>query len=59
VHLGHASITLEDGESILTEYSYKYTLDSFAAMAGNAGFKVDKVWTDPDHWFSVQFLLRD
>jgi len=28
-------------------------------MAGIAGFTVSKVWTDPNHWFSVQLLLRD
>ena len=59
VHLGHTTITFDDGESILTEYSHKYTVDGFAAMAGVAGFTVNKVWSDPDQWFSVQLLLRD
>ena len=58
-HLGGATILLDEGEAILTEYSHKYTLDGFAAMAGIAGFTVSKVWTDPNHWFSVQLLLRD
>ncbi|MDH3812822.1 MAG: L-histidine N(alpha)-methyltransferase [Gammaproteobacteria bacterium] len=59
VHLGGATILLDEGETILTEYSHKYTLDGFAAMAGVAGFTVSKVWTDPNQWFSVQLLLRD
>ena len=58
-HLGGATILLNKGETILTEYSHKYTLDGFAAMAGVAGFTVSKVWTDPNQWFSVQLLLRD
>ncbi|MCO4810513.1 MAG: L-histidine N(alpha)-methyltransferase [Gammaproteobacteria bacterium] len=59
VHLGGTTILLDEGEAILTEYSHKYTLESFAAMADVAGFTVSKVWTDPNQWFSVQLLLRD
>jgi uncharacterized SAM-dependent methyltransferase len=59
VHLGHTTITFHDAETILTEYSHKYTVNRFAAMAGLAGFTVNKVWSDPDQWFSVQLLLRD
>lgn len=44
------------GESILTEVSYKYSLDEFAGLAGEAGFRVLKVWTDIEGLFSVQFL---
>ena len=58
-HLGGATIPLDEGEAILTEYSHKYTLEGFAAMAGVAGFTVSKVWTDRNRWFSVQLLLRD
>lgn len=46
----------EVGETICTEYSYKYTLDGFAAMADAAGFVVVDVWTDPQQYFSVQYL---
>ena len=49
---------IADGEAILTEYSHKYTLDGFAAMANAAGFSVEKVWTDAKQLFSVQFLTR-
>ncbi len=49
---------IADGEAILTEYSHKYTLDGFAAMASATGFKVEKVWTDANQLFSVQFLTR-
>ncbi len=43
-------------ESIHTESSYKYQLDEFAALAGRAGFSVERVWTDAESLFSVQLL---
>jgi dimethylhistidine N-methyltransferase len=49
---------IADGERILTEYSHKYTLSGFEAMANEAGFVVEKVWTDAEQLFSVQFLTR-
>jgi dimethylhistidine N-methyltransferase len=52
------TIGFEAGEAILTEYSHKYDLDEFAGLAGAAGFGVERVWTDPDAQFSVQFLGR-
>lgn len=59
VHIGKAAISIKKGETILTEYSHKYTLKGFAEMAALAGFRVAQVWTDPEQWFSVQFLVRD
>jgi len=55
---GGERIEIDDGESILTEYSHKYTLASFAIMAERAGFEVRKVWMDPDELFSVQYCVR-
>jgi len=47
------------GETIHTECSYKYDLDQFAAMAKRAGWRVERVWTDPRQWFSVQYLVAE
>ncbi|MDE0229340.1 MAG: L-histidine N(alpha)-methyltransferase [Spirochaetaceae bacterium] len=44
------------GETILTEVSYKFTLDGFALLAGISGFDVAAVWTDRRRMFSVQLL---
>jgi dimethylhistidine N-methyltransferase len=55
---GGETIEVADGEAILTEYSHKYTLDSFANMAQRAGFVVRKVWTDADRLFSMQYCVR-
>lgn len=49
-------IHFEQGESIHTESSYKYTLDGFASMAEDAGWKIERVWTDSQELFSVQFM---
>ena len=57
--IGDARIPFERDESIITEYSHKYTLESFAAMAREADFKVEEVWTDPRDWFSVQYCTRN
>ena len=56
VEVGGERFSFEPGETIRTEYSYKYTLDAFAALAARAGFRVTDVWTDDRDWFSVQFL---
>jgi dimethylhistidine N-methyltransferase len=58
-HVGGARVGFARDETIITEYSHKYTLDSFAGLAGQAGFTVDRVWTDPKEWFSVQYLTRE
>ncbi len=58
IELGEDTIEIEAGEAILTEYSHKYTLEGFAAMAREAGFEVKKVWTDPEQLFSVQYCER-
>jgi dimethylhistidine N-methyltransferase len=46
-------------ETIHTENSYKYTLDGFADLAKSAGFKPIQSWTDPNKYFSVNYLLAD
>ena len=58
VAIGGAQIPFGEGESIVTEYSHKYSLDGFAGMAGEAGFAVERVWTDPRRWFSVHYCTR-
>jgi L-histidine N-alpha-methyltransferase len=58
VNIGEEEVVFGEGEGILTEYSHKYTLAGFAAMAGKAGFRVERVWTDADRLFSVQYCVR-
>lgn len=44
------------GETLHTENSYKFTVDSLRALARQAGFTPGPVWTDPDHLFSLHWL---
>jgi dimethylhistidine N-methyltransferase len=44
------------GEHILTEYSYKHTVPGFIALAHDAGFRFEQVWTDPARWFGVCYF---
>lgn len=58
VEIGGETVSIATGEGILTEYSHKYTLDGFAALAEAAGFSVEKVWMDRKRLFSVQYCVR-
>jgi len=44
------------GETIHTENSYKYTVEEFHALAKQAGFYPQQVWTDAEQLFSVHCL---
>lgn len=56
VHVAGETVHFHAGESMVTEYSYKHTLPGFAVLAAQAGWSVNKVWTDEPRWFSVQYL---
>jgi dimethylhistidine N-methyltransferase len=47
------------GERLHTEYSYKYTLEGFQALARDAGYYPEAVWTDLRRYFSVHYLRLD
>ena len=48
------------GETIHTENSYKYSVDSLGALARAVGWMPAAVWTDADKYFSLQaFVLAD
>jgi len=49
-------IEFRAGETIHTENSYKYSVESFGALARGAGWTTTAVWTDADHYFSVHAL---
>jgi L-histidine Nalpha-methyltransferase len=47
-----------EGERMQVEYSQKYTDDSLAALARQAGLKVVRGWNDPKDWFGLRLLQR-
>jgi len=50
------TFTFDQGESIHTENSCKFTIDEFRLLARAAGWRPVEVWTDPNPWFSVHLL---
>lgn len=58
VRVAGRGFAFAEGESIHTENSYKYTLDSFRALAARAGWASVEAWTDRDGLFSVHALRR-
>jgi L-histidine Nalpha-methyltransferase len=51
------TIEFRAGETIHTENSYKYTLQSFGALARGSGWDPRHVWTDGDEYFAVFALV--
>jgi len=56
VHIAGRTFEFAAGETIHTENSYKYTPESFASLARQAGFSELEMWTDAARWFGVFFL---
>jgi len=46
----------EEGETILTEYSYKYNLKSIEELANSSNFKVEKNFLDKNEWFNLALI---
>jgi dimethylhistidine N-methyltransferase len=51
-----ARVDFEAGEHIITEYSHKYSLEEFEALSGRAGWRIERIWTDPNSWFGIVLL---
>ena len=55
VRINNHRIKINRDESILTEYSYKYSTDEFSKLVEGI-YNVEKIWVDDQKLFSVQFL---
>jgi len=55
VHIDDEVINIGKGENILTEYSYKYSLQDFEKLVEGI-YDVEKIWVDDNRLFSVQYL---
>jgi dimethylhistidine N-methyltransferase len=53
VRIGGHTRQFEAGETIVTEYSYKYTPERFRALLAAAGYGEVHYWTDERDWFGV------
>jgi L-histidine Nalpha-methyltransferase len=51
------TVAFEEGETIWTENSHKYTLEEVARMAGTAGFDCEAQWIDREWPFAESLLV--
>jgi len=58
VQIGENEFAFGTGERVLTEYSHKYTIESFAELASRAEFTLRKSWTDEKDYFAVLHLVN-
>lgn len=54
VTIDDEEIYFKKNETIITEYSYKYTTAEFESLTKDY-YNVGKVWTDSNNWFSLQY----
>lgn len=57
VQVNGMQVTFEEGETIHTENSHKYTVEEFEEVAGDH-FDRQKTWTDERGYFSVHYFER-
>lgn len=57
VRIDGADVYFKQGESIHTENSYKYSLEEFEDLVSD-WYSVEKVWTDENDYFSLQYLSK-
>jgi len=57
IKIDNSEFPFEEGESIHTECSYKYSVREFSDLAKKSGFSVLKNWSDKKNFFSI-YLMR-
>lgn len=57
VRIGKTQFHFGEGDSILSEESHKFTVESLRALAEDAGFSAGPVWIDEQRLFSVHWLV--
>jgi len=56
VRLAGKTYAFEEGETLHTENSYKFTVTGLQDLAERAGFRPQRVWTDSERFFSLHWL---
>ena len=54
---GATRFAFRRGEFIVTEHSYKYTLDGIDSLMAASGWQAVESWTDPERWFAVTLAV--
>ncbi len=55
VQINGSSISFEKDETILTEYSYKYSIDDFKNLISDT-YRLERVWTDKENKFGILYF---
>lgn len=56
IRVGRESFEFDEGETIHTENSYKYSTEEFQQLARSAGWYLKSTWRDSDALFNVHYL---
>jgi dimethylhistidine N-methyltransferase len=56
VRIGPAAVVFRAGETVRTEYSYKYRLPEFLSLCADAGFSAGRTFRDAAERFAVLYL---
>lgn len=56
IRLDQRVYEFEDGETLHTEHSHKFSVAGFQALAARAGFRAGPVWQDASEWFALLWL---
>lgn len=56
VRVAGEQIEFAEGETITTEYSYKYKVETFRVLASAGGWQPGRAWLDKNQWFSLQYF---
>jgi dimethylhistidine N-methyltransferase len=57
MHLGGEAWFFRQGDAWITEHSVKYSPDAAAALAAQAGWRIERRWTDPHHQIALHLLV--
>ena len=55
VRLNGSQISFQEDETILTEYSYKYSIDDFKELVSES-YRLERVWTDKENKFGILYF---
>ncbi len=56
IHGISRTINFEQGETIHTENSYKFSKEQIRTMVQASGFELEKTWYDQNEWFSLNVM---
>jgi L-histidine Nalpha-methyltransferase len=52
-------VPFDEGETIWTESSHKYSADEISSMAQSAGFRCEAQWIDDEWHFAENLLIAE